>query len=53
MAFSHIRRSDLIRLDYDGKILTGSGKQRLVNKATLFIHAAGVVPHPPLEKYSS
>ena len=41
MAFSLIRRSDLIRLDYDGKVLGGSGKQKLVNRAALLIHAAG------------
>ncbi|KAE9373201.1 class II aldolase/adducin domain protein [Stipitochalara longipes BDJ] len=40
VAFSLIRRSDLIRLDYDGKVLTGSGKQKLVNRAALLIHAA-------------
>nr|POE63123.1 meiotically up-regulated gene 14 protein [Quercus suber] len=38
-AFSHIRRSDLIRIDYDGKVL-GGGSARLVNRAAVLIHAA-------------
>lgn len=40
VAFAHIRRSDLIRIDCDGKVLDG-GKNRLVNRAALVIHVAG------------
>lgn len=39
VAFTHIRRSDLIRIDYDGKVLDG-GSVRLVNRAAVLIHAA-------------
>ena len=39
VAFQHIRRSDLIRVDYDGKVLDG-GSVKLVNRAAILIHAA-------------
>ena len=39
VAFRHIRRSDLIRIDYDGKVLEG-GSVKLVNRAAVLIHAA-------------
>ena len=39
IAFNQIRRSDLIRLDYEGKVLEG-GPNRLVNRAAVLIHAA-------------
>jgi ribulose-5-phosphate 4-epimerase/fuculose-1-phosphate aldolase len=39
VAFHTMRRSDLIRIDYDGKVLEG-GAVKLVNRAALLIHAA-------------
>lgn len=39
VAFQHIRRSDLVRIDYDGKVLEG-GKIKLINRAAVLIHAA-------------
>lgn len=39
LAFNRMRRSDLIRIDYDGKVLEG-GKNKLVNRAAVLIHAA-------------
>lgn len=39
VAFSLMRRSDLIRVDHDGKILEG-GKTRLLNAAAFMIHGA-------------
>jgi ribulose-5-phosphate 4-epimerase/fuculose-1-phosphate aldolase len=39
IAFNHIRRSDLLRIDYDGKVLDG-GSNKLVNRAAVLIHAA-------------
>lgn len=39
ISFNHIRKSDLLRIDYDGKVLEG-GKFKLVNRAAVLIHAA-------------
>jgi len=38
-AFSQMRRSDLIRIDYDGNVLEG-GPNKLLNRAAVLIHAA-------------
>lgn len=38
-AFNSMRKSDLLRIDYDGKVLEGS-PNRLVNRAAVLIHAA-------------
>lgn len=38
-AFSHMRRSDLLRIDYDGHVLEG-GPNKLVNRAAILIHSA-------------
>ena len=38
-SFNQLRRSDLIRIDYDGKVLEG-GPNKLVNRAAVLIHAA-------------
>ena len=39
VAFQHMRSSDLMRIDYDGKVLEG-GPVKLVNRAAVLIHAA-------------
>lgn len=39
-SFALMKRSDLIRINHDGKVLEG-GKNRLVNRAATMIHAAG------------
>jgi ribulose-5-phosphate 4-epimerase/fuculose-1-phosphate aldolase len=38
-AFSLMHKSDLIRIDYDGKVIEG-GPNKLVNRAAVLIHAA-------------
>ena len=40
-SFSTIRRSDLVRVDYEGNVLQG-GKYRLINRAAIMIHVAGM-----------
>lgn len=40
-SFSTIRRSDLIRIDHEGNVLD-SGRYRLVNRAAIMIHVAGM-----------
>jgi ribulose-5-phosphate 4-epimerase/fuculose-1-phosphate aldolase len=39
VSFSQMRRSDLVRVDYAGKVLEG-GPVKLVNRAAVLIHAA-------------
>lgn len=39
ISFSHIRRSDLLRIDYEGNVLEG-GPVKLVNRAAVLIHTA-------------
>jgi hypothetical protein len=41
-SFSTIRRSDLVRVDYEGNVLQG-GKYRLINRAAIMIHVAGMI----------
>jgi ribulose-5-phosphate 4-epimerase/fuculose-1-phosphate aldolase len=38
-AFSHMRRSDLLRINYEGQVLDG-GPNKLVNRAAILIHSA-------------
>ena len=38
-AFNLMRKSDLIRIDYEGKVIEG-GPNKLVNRAAVLIHAA-------------
>ncbi len=40
-SFSTIRRSDLVRVDYDGNVLE-AGRYRLINRAAIMIHVAGM-----------
>ena len=40
-----MKRSDLIRIDHSGKVLEG-GKNRLVNRAAIMIHAASKAWQP-------
>ena len=39
LSFNLMRRSDLLRIDYTGKVLEG-GPNKLINRAALLIHAA-------------
>ncbi|KAK4539695.1 hypothetical protein LTR36_010458 [Oleoguttula mirabilis] len=39
-SFSSMRRSDLVRVDYEGNVLEG-GKHRLINRAGILIHRGG------------
>lgn len=41
-SYSTIRRSDLIRVDYEGNVLQ-AGRYRLVNRAAIMIHVAGML----------
>lgn len=41
-SFATIRRSDLVRVDYDGNVLE-AGRFRLINRAAIMIHVAGMI----------
>lgn len=45
VSFNHIRRSDLVRIDYKGNVLEG-GSVQLINRAAVLIHAAGINVSP-------
>jgi ribulose-5-phosphate 4-epimerase/fuculose-1-phosphate aldolase len=40
ISFQQMRKSDLVRIDHEGKVLEG-GNARLINRAAVMIHAAG------------
>jgi ribulose-5-phosphate 4-epimerase/fuculose-1-phosphate aldolase len=40
VSFTHMRRSDLVRIDHEGNVLEG-GQVKLVNRAAIMIHVAG------------
>lgn len=46
ISFKQIKRSDLVRIDHNGKVIDG-GPWRLINRAAVMIHSAGM----PLDIY--